>query len=91
MGAVETHILGADTHHATFDRSRCEASPPTMNQIVRAGLCLFLLQKHWVEPSTCVDFHDSIFIAETIASSYHGIAVPRDHRRCSLFSRADRL
>jgi hypothetical protein len=42
-----------------------------MNQIVRAGLCLFLLQKHWVEPSTCVDFHDSIFIAETLASPDH--------------------
>jgi hypothetical protein len=38
-----------------------------MNQIVRAGLCLFIVQKHWVEPSTCVDFHDSIFIAETLA------------------------
>jgi len=83
VGAVETHILGCRHTHATSDRSRCEASPPTMNQIVRAGLCLFLLQKHWVEPSTCVDFHDSIFIAETLAFP--------DHRRCSLFSRADRL
>jgi hypothetical protein len=42
-----------------------------MNQIVRAGLCLFLVQKHWVEPSTCVDFHDSIFIAETLAFPDH--------------------